>query len=369
MPKARSQRDGFTLIELLVVIAIIGVLIALLLPAVQSAREAARRAQCTNNLKQLALAVHNYESSNGVFPASCIWPSPDPAMGWSISFLVPLLQYTEANTYFQAYNFSHCPIWTTGLPRGVANTTVTLSNLSLLRCPSESQSGPARVDPNTRGYGTTNYVGNFGGPGPLYPISGTIVPPANGSGLGVVGGAGKTTIAAISDGTSNTALISERLVGRASGSVTPTRRDHADWKRVVFSATGTGATTSVAAARNFMNNCKNLPAATTAIGSFSGGQAWAAGFPVYLVVTNYNHYGTPNSATCHNSADASVASGYSDIYAQPMGIAPPTSNHSGGVVMAMADGSVRFVKDSVSPDAFWAIGTRNGGEVVSSDAF
>jgi prepilin-type N-terminal cleavage/methylation domain-containing protein len=365
MSRVRTRRAGFTLIELLVVIAIIGVLVSLLLPAVQSAREAARRSQCINNLKQLALAVHNYESANGVFPASCIWPSPTPVIGWSISFLVPLLQYTEADTFFQAYNFSHAPIWTTGTPWPISNTTVTYANLPLLRCPSDSQTGRPR-DP----YAPTNYVGNFGGPGPIAPISGTIVPPANGSGLGVAGGAGRLTIASITDGTSNTALFSERLIGRATGSVTPTARNHPEWKRVIFNAAGVGATTDINAVRNFANTCKGLPATATAVGSFGSGQAWAAGYPCYVAITGYNHYGTPNTTACNNTADPANAAGCpSQTYAQPMGIVPPTSFHSGGVSMAMSDGSVRFVKDSVSMEAFWAIGSRNGGEVVSADAY
>src|SRR3954452_23675466 len=103
-------KSGFTLVELLVVIAIIGVLVALLLPAVQAAREAARRMQCTNNLKQLALAVMNYESTNGVFPAQSMLAAcgkPDLTLtGLSISWIPPLLQYTEQQAIFNAMNFS-----------------------------------------------------------------------------------------------------------------------------------------------------------------------------------------------------------------------------------------------------------------------
>src|SRR5260370_11983016 len=89
---------GFTLIELLVVIAIIAVVIALLLPAVQAAGEAARRSQCVNNLKQIGLAMHNYESTNGSFAPSCMYPSPQDSWGWGPSGHMSLLQYLEGGT-------------------------------------------------------------------------------------------------------------------------------------------------------------------------------------------------------------------------------------------------------------------------------
>src|SRR5262245_954303 len=122
-------RRGFTLIELLVVIAIIAVLIALLLPAVQAAREAARRVQCTNNMKQLALACQNYISANNVFPAQSVVPpagQPNPASqtGWSISWIVPLLQYTEQMPMYNAYNFSVDPMEAASGDFGWANITV-----------------------------------------------------------------------------------------------------------------------------------------------------------------------------------------------------------------------------------------------------
>jgi prepilin-type N-terminal cleavage/methylation domain-containing protein len=180
---ARSDhppRRGFTLIELLVVIAIIAVLIALLLPAVQAAREAARRVQCTNNMKQLALACQNYITANNVFPPQSMipiagQPNPGNVTGWSLSWIVPLLQYTEQTPMYNAYNFSVEPMEAGSGDPGWANITVASANMNMLMCPSDGLTDQLRNISGTGLYfGITNYCGNFGGPGPLQVCSGTI---------------------------------------------------------------------------------------------------------------------------------------------------------------------------------------------------
>ena len=124
------KRRGFTLIELLVVIAIIAVLIALLLPAVQAAREAARRSQCVNNLKQMGLAVHNYESTNGTLPPGVVYPSPVDNWGWGPSGLLSLLPFLEQTALYNACNFN----WS---PDDPCNQTADSTQITTFLCPTD----------------------------------------------------------------------------------------------------------------------------------------------------------------------------------------------------------------------------------------
>jgi prepilin-type N-terminal cleavage/methylation domain-containing protein/prepilin-type processing-associated H-X9-DG protein len=349
----KSSSRGFTLIELLVVIAIIAVLIALLLPAVQAAREAARRSQCVNNLKQLGLAMHNYESTNGSFAPSCMYPSPQDSWGWGPSGHMSLLQYLEGGTLWNAYNVGWVQCNANGCAMYNGNTTVFNTQLAVFTCPSDAKQ---------RTVSTCNYVGNVGGPYQMGGYSGTFIPTANSWPETAAPANGITVkIGSIIDGTSNTALFSEVLTGiNNAGSVTAGTNNPNLWKRVFFPTNLNSKTTTAAAALNLIAACKNLGATVAGQGGVRGD--WFYAYPAYIDYAVYNHTSAPNTRSCSN---APVNTWGLD----PWGTAPANSQHPGGVNVAMADGSVRFVKDTVSLQTWWAVGTRNGNEVVSADSY
>jgi prepilin-type N-terminal cleavage/methylation domain-containing protein len=384
----RSRTRGFTLIELLVVIAIIAVLIGLLLPAVQAAREAARRIQCVNNLKQIALACHNYADGNQCLPSMSVWPCGStwaaylpgdpsnldngdaPCGQWGSSAQLNITQYIEQGALWNAYNV-HMGVggwYGPGQPsqRWYANTTCFfLIQISIYHCPSDpvELTGEIGFASHHRDVYTSNVVTsynyNIGGPfivangysGPAVP---TDVPPGlpnNASGKGIV------TWASIIDGTSNTAMWSEVCSG---SNVAYPIGSGLKTKRMNY-ATGFATTqpATVATAQKFLSICNGLPGGTAALDG-ERGLEWQMAYPFYSTFNVYNHFGTPNSTSCAN-----VPGGYQDIY----GSAPPSSWHPGGVCTAFCDGSVKFVKDTVNLQTWWAIGTIANGEVVSADQY
>jgi len=364
--RSSRSRLGFTLIELLVVIAIIAVLIALLLPAVQAAREAARRSQCINNLKQLGLAVHNYAGQNNCFPLKDMYPHvAGISCGWSLSWPLALLPGLEQTSMYNAFNFSFSVAgadYDTPCSggNGWVNTTVGRAQIASLLCPSESMT--QHPDGTSGGFGTMNYYGNLGGPGILATHTGMIIP--NDAGVTAVmgtdyGRGGPVTFASVTDGTSNTALFSEKLFGNPNG-VSTMRASSNNSKRGLFNPSGTSAhdTGDQAQALAFLTSCKSIPGTTVAASSIAG-LSWIKAYPSYSAINAYTHFGPPNSLTC------AVDNAY---WGGPSAAVPPNSNHSGGVNVGMADGSVKFIKDSVNLQAWWATGTRAGGEAVSSDS-
>jgi prepilin-type N-terminal cleavage/methylation domain-containing protein/prepilin-type processing-associated H-X9-DG protein len=363
----RVDRRGFTLIELLVVIAIIAVLIALLLPAVQSAREAARRSQCVNNLKQLGLAVHNYHSVNNVLPSdgmflgaasgTCCPPSDGGiGWGWNASWTVALLPNLEQQAAYNAYNFNR----SADEPH---NYTVGFIQVSTLLCPSDNQkSRPA--DP----WGANSYHGNHGGPGIVSNWSGTVVQnytnnpqawwgqDANMAFFGFEG---------VSDGTSNTALFAEKLLGATGNPQVFPGGSNA--KRGIFLANYNGAynqgptadpTSAVAA-------CNNIPGTQGSDGSYLSGAHWTLSYPWHTSNSAYTHFNTPNKFSCHSATDTCC----NNVWGGTSPMITATSNHPGGVNICFSDGSVRFVKDSVNLKTWWAIGTKSMEEVVSADSY
>jgi prepilin-type processing-associated H-X9-DG protein len=349
----------------LVVIAIIAVLIALLLPAVQAAREAARRAQCTNNLKQLGLAVHNYNQAFQVLPLQTMYPaSQDISWGWSYGWPLAILPQMEQSPMFNALNFATGFFGNSGANNFAAagNTTVAYLQIGSFICPSDGN----RKAPNSP-YSTTNYVGNQGGPGTVAAMTGTIVP--NGafiSGWGDAQNFGPIGLEAVRDGTSNTALFSERLTG-LNGNPT-LRLDSPDFKRGIFNTpTGGNWHSGLAGAQVFVMGCKALPGSTLSIQSVANGAYLVAAYPWHVAVSTYNHMGPPNTVSCQNPSTEEFGAWLT--YVGPSGAAPPSSNHPGGANICFGDGSVRFVKDTVGLPTWWALGTRAGAEVVSSDTY
>jgi prepilin-type N-terminal cleavage/methylation domain-containing protein/prepilin-type processing-associated H-X9-DG protein len=385
----RSRTRGFTLIELLVVIAIIAVLIALLLPAVQSAREAARRIQCVNNLKQIALACHNYADSNGCLPPSSVWPcgaawdytSPfAPASldngnaacyAWGASYLVSILPYIEQGVMWNAYNV-HMGVegaWPgTGATRWWANTTVfILVQIKTYTCPSDPPEVQGEIgfsshhSDNFSTTAVTNYHINLGGPyilggydGPGGPTNYNPGLPNNPVGLG------PRTWASITDGTSNTAMVSEAV----TGSSTPYPVGSFKSKRMLYQTMASLSTPAIpATVLQFVNICNGLPGGTLPSDG-ERGLLWQVAYPYYPNWQTYNHVGPPNSLTCGKVYVGDITA---DIY----GSGPANSWHAGssGVNVAFCDGSVKWVKNTVNLQTWWALGTMNQGEVVSADQY
>jgi prepilin-type processing-associated H-X9-DG protein len=253
------------------------------------------------------------------------------------------------------------------------NTTVLAAQVSSMLCPSENQPSPS-FGPGTR----KSYMANTGGPAAIMAWSGIFVPLKDNPPLGGYAGcyvnsnSGRTFgIAGVTDGTSNTGLFSESLLGAGPGAGSVTRNSTKrpstyEFKANVTTGSDNGAAGGTAA-MNAVNACRSLPGNTPAFGTLQppNGNIWIAGNPgSCLLWDTYNHYLPPNSAGCITNDDPNTG-GYG-YYTSPV---PPSSNHPGGVNVGFTDGSVKFIKDTVAVTTWWALGTRNGGEVVSADAY
>jgi prepilin-type N-terminal cleavage/methylation domain-containing protein/prepilin-type processing-associated H-X9-DG protein len=354
MRNARPSR-GFTLIELLVVIAIIAVLIALLLPAVQAAREAARRSQCVNNLKQLGLALQNYHDSTGSFPTGHL------GTGWNdYGPLVMLLPYIEQNQVYSSFNFANTGNGANPGDPNKLNFTVFAINISAYQCPSDTDrlTGTLSLNGVNLLFGHSNYSGNSGNaPQSFYDIS------HHNANNGIMFGinAGKPVgIRDVTDGTSNTAAWSEKVKGIGSGgnNVYDSNRPTSTVFAQAVSTTGSGTPAAPfqdAVPQFYYAGCNGLNQSTAglATGAIAQGTYWWDGHPETGL---YNHVMPPNTWSCNDSNVNDAAA------------ATASSRHSGGINVGMCDGSVRFIKATVSITTWWAVGTRAGGEVISADS-
>jgi prepilin-type N-terminal cleavage/methylation domain-containing protein/prepilin-type processing-associated H-X9-DG protein len=352
------HRRGFTLIELLVVIAIIAVLIALLLPAVQAAREAARRSQCINNLKQIGLAVHNYHQVHDRFPLGAALAYYDPPNlthnwnNWGPNAM--LLPFLEQGATYSAINFNWAPEpYAEPTPQdagykstgGSINSTAYNTKISIFLCPSDGNAGLIDINNYHASIGTTTY--NTGQHNP--------------ASTGLFGMQISYGIRDCNDGTSNTIAYAEALVGNPNTSG-PARGN------------GTGNAGSTLASNVLDVNVPGYAAVTTdliactrkfqtAFLADDRGYRWglgALGYSLFNTVVPPNGAGKYQWNSCRTDCcDQAQAAHY----------VPATSNHAGGVNAMMADGSVRFIKNSVAWQTWWALGTRSTGEVIDATSF
>lgn len=310
---SRQVRSAFTLLELVVLIFVLGLLVALLLPAAQRARESARRVQCVSHLKQMMTACYNYNSVHGMFP---------PGNSMAISLHGAILPFLDQGALFEKIDYSVMDA------RGPENAVVRSVSIPVFICPSDP--GHA-VYLQSRG---TNYAGNAGigwqcnkvgglfgllSPHPLYP-------------------SGPVRERDVVDGLSNTAALSELLV--ANGIPEPLRTV---WDVPV-------SLPKCKLLDEFADTCSTRDYSGQSGDRESRGRPWLAGDNLF---TLYNHISPPNQLSCTNRTWV------------PGGTFPAVSLHPGGVNLALADGSVRFVTDSVDRSVWRALGTRNGREAVT----
>jgi prepilin-type N-terminal cleavage/methylation domain-containing protein/prepilin-type processing-associated H-X9-DG protein len=342
----RRIRNGFTLIELLVVIAIIAVLIALLLPAVQAAREAARRVQCVNNLKQLGLAIHNYESVHSMLPIGRVWAplpgNPFPSFfagAQNTTWFTQMLAQFEQQQLANAYNFSigiEGPPGGDGMPIGFAiNSTVYQTKLSAFQCPSDLSRDLNLIWPSN-GYpirGTRgNYVASWGNTQWAQQNSAGGAATTNLPVVYFQSAFGHTSVrlAGVTDGTSSTVITAETLQGQDN-----------DVRGAVWTL---GAIFVSRFAPNSSTDYYGVVDPST-----GGGDRLGGGFCV-------NDPG-------HQLPCIQVPYPFYDFYSGSR------SRHPGGVNAGFGDGSVRFIKNTVNPVVWIGLNTISGGEVVSSDSY
>jgi prepilin-type N-terminal cleavage/methylation domain-containing protein/prepilin-type processing-associated H-X9-DG protein len=334
------RRRGCTLIELLVVIAIIAVLIALLLPAVQAAREAARRTQCVNNLKQIGLALHNYHDINNAFPmgaglAAYQAPGQYSAKQGFSCLAAMLPQLGESPTY-NAINFSWGCEDNTTILCYLINRTGQSGKINAFCCPSDPNAG----QPDHNGApNTDNYYGSIGTTTLI--TTNTSATTLNVTTTGIFTWQASYGINSVTDGTVNTIAFAECMVGNQTLILGQKRIGMTNVTAVPSTSTVLDASAGAVALAGLAACDKAWNAKSYSI-DLQRGENWAHG--------TWTNCSATTSGALSNFTN-------SDSY------------HPGGVNVGMADGSVKFIKDSINQRTWWALGTKSNGEVIDASSY
>ena len=360
MSATERTKSGFTLVELLLVIEIIGILIGMLLPAVQTVRAAARRISCANKMRQIGLALHNYESALNELPVNQIGAGISDGAGsfqtGHYSWLVPLLPFLEQENLYSSFNLRVNNGDGSGFMMSDThpNAAAAATSVELFLCPSDTPAEDNTVM-GSANPGSSSYAGNIGWPSPTTGFGGErnpdtysgVIPLERPSAPIAWHGRSSVSLSDIPDGTSNTAMVSERLIQ------TGTSRAEV---RNGFDRIGSRHITprSNETINRIALRIENSTDPHEKESAFIG-RSWSSGYP--LAAPTYVHVLAPNARIGH----------YSESEDEGDFLVSPSSEHVGGINLVRADASVSFIPNEIAQDAWWALGARDDGQVFDLD--